>query len=64
MAELEAYMIELEGRVNSNAALGTGGATDLYVDNLYTANDDLAERAYSSGYTTTTNERVVPKTTF
>ena len=64
MAELEAYMIELEGRVNSNAALSTGGATDLYVDNLYTANDDLAERAYSSGYTTTTNERVVPKTTF
>ena len=64
MADLEAYMTELEGRVNSNAALGTGGATDLYVDNLYTANDDLAERAYSSGYTTTTNERVVPKTTF
>jgi len=64
MESMEAYMSELEGRVNSNAALGTGGATDLYVDNLYTANDDLAERAYSSGYTTTTNERVVPKTTF
>ena len=53
MADLEAYMTELEGRVNSNAALGSGGATDLYVDNLYTANDDLGERAYSSGYTTT-----------
>ena len=64
MAELEAYMIELEGRVNSNNALASGGATDLYVDNLYTANDDLGERAYSSGYTTTTNEKVVPKTTF
>ena len=54
-------MTQLEGRVSSNAALG-GGATDLYVDNLITANDDLGERAYASSYTT--SERGRPTTTF
>ena len=62
--ELEAYMAQLEDRVNANSALG-GGATDLYVDNLYTANDDLAERAYSSSYTTSSDGRaVLPSTEF
>ena len=57
---LEAYMVQLEDRVSTNNALG-GGATDLYVDNLITANDDLGERAYASGYTDT---RGMPTTSF
>jgi len=64
MESMEAYMSELEGRVNSNAALGTGGATDLYVDNLITANDDLGERAYASSYTTTKNRAGLGSGTF
>jgi len=51
---MDAYMDQLEARVSTNTALG-GGATDLYVDNLITANDDLGERAYASSYTTTKN---------
>jgi hypothetical protein len=49
---MDAYMVQLETRVSTNAALGSD-ATDLYVDNLITANDDLGERAYTSSYTTT-----------
>ncbi|MDP6585970.1 MAG: hypothetical protein QF535_15070, partial [Anaerolineales bacterium] len=59
---MDAYMVQLEARVSSNSSLG-GGATDLYVDNLYTANDDLGERAYSSSYTTT-NDRQFPTSGF
>ena len=40
---IDAYMVQLEARVSTNSALG-GGANDLYVDNLITANDDLGER--------------------
>jgi len=62
--ELEAYMSQLEERVNASNAESTG-ATDLYVDNLYTANDDLAERAYSSSYTTSSDGgATLPSTEF
>jgi len=56
MKELEAYMAQLEEKVSASYG-GTAAGNDLYVDNLYTANDDLAERAYSSSYTTTTMGR-------
>ena len=60
---MDAYMVQLESRVSTNAALG-GGATDLYVDNLITANDDLGERAYASSYTTTKNRAGLGSGTF
>jgi len=60
---MQAYMSQLEERVSTNSALG-GGATDLYVDNLITANDDLGERAYASSYTTTKNRAGLGSGTF